>query len=210
MSDDDYFEPPRKTRFHEQVPTVPEQRGSRIGSWIRRLRGATFEREIEQATRVIRAGRDLNHAKAEYAESRGRITGDNLKKIQDGADLQVDAEFREIELNRAEKIKAQQQFELKAEIEDLELQARRERAMKELRTAQGENDDTSGGSPEERRRTLEREIDQLFRELEGIDAEYAQRSAAGTADEAFENVYNMKRNRIMDRLHRKQAEEEAL
>ena len=99
---EDPFGAPGRTAFNDPRPARPERSsvpGTIVGSWVRRIRALFFGDELRAAERVYDAATDLANAQGRYAEAKGRIKGDGLRKIEDGAALQVDKEFMETQRN---------------------------------------------------------------------------------------------------------------
>jgi len=217
--DPGYTPPPEtpSTELDRRTPTAPNYQGAMgafgsLSSFAKRRAAERYRRELEALESAVEAATRLNQAKAKYAASVARVSGDNLQKIALEEQWKVDRQLAEEELRRADAYRRQQTFEKRAAIEDENLEA--ELAEAKLRRKRAENalhgitDDEP--SSDEKRRRLEREIDELFRDLEALDSEFIQRTNAGTVDDAYERTYNAKRNRLQDKLNRKMAEEEAL
>ena len=103
-------------------------------------------------------------------------------------------------------------FEMKAEIETLNLQADLEAARQRLQAVKAKGLAEAGATPtkEEKRTELNKEIETLVRKLQKLDQEYLARVEADDVNDAYEQSYNFERNRIVDRLDKLAAEEEAL
>lgn len=214
----EYEAPPEpiSTELDRRTPITPNYKGAMgafgsLESFAKRRAARRFEKELDAVKGAVDAADELNRSKEKYARSLSRISDGNLDLIAQEEQDKVDAARREASLRRANAMKAQQQFEVRAEIEDESLAAelaeakqRRKRAEAALR---GGDD---GGSDEDKRRRLEREIDEILEDIEALSTEYEKRDQAGTLSDAYEQTFNAKRNRLQDKLARKQAEEEAL
>jgi len=201
-----------------RLPTTPNYTGAMgvfgsLSSLAKRRAAHRYERELEALGNAVEAARRLNEAREAYARSQARLTRDNLQKMAIEEQARVDTELAEQELRRADAIRRQMTFEKRNEIEDenleadlLEAKLRRKHAQEALTGISSKPDPTA----EEKRQGLEREIENLFREIESLDSEYIRRTEASTVDEAYEGSYNTKRNRLKDKLDKKMAQEEAL